>query len=121
MKPPLLAWLAAVLLFFPLVRAQENTTALDISVRSGIDVDEHRKRKHDLAYARDISKHQNIYLLASVSPHPSVAALIKEVDAIAIARELNRQLVAHGFKSSMAGVTCPIPTPTTISARRTTT
>ncbi len=97
-KPPLLAWLAAALLFFPLARAQENTTALDISVRSGIDMGEHHKRKHDLAYARDISKHLTIYLLASVSPHPSVAALIKEVNAIAIARELNRQLEAHGFK-----------------------
>jgi hypothetical protein len=98
MKPLLLPWLAAVLLCSPCARAQENTTALDIGVRSGIDRGEHRRRKHDLTYARDQSKHQNIYLLASVSPHPSVGALVAEVNAIAIARELDRQLQAHGFK-----------------------
>ena len=98
MKLPLLPLLVVMLFFSPGVRAQENTTALDISVRSGIDVDEHHKRKHDLAYARDISQHQNIYLLASVMPHPSVGPLIREVNAIAIAKELNRQLEAHGFK-----------------------
>ena len=98
MKPPLLPLFAAILLCNPVARAQENTTALDIGVRSGIDLGEHHKRKHDLAYAQDISRHQNIYLLASVMPHPSVGALVKEVNAIAIAKELNRQLEAHGFK-----------------------
>ena len=98
MKPLLLPLLAAALFLSPFARAQENTTALDIGVRSGIDLDEHHKRKHDLAYAADISKHRNVYLLASVMPHPSIGALIKEVNALAIAKELNRQLEAHGFK-----------------------
>jgi hypothetical protein len=98
MKPLSVPLVAAVLLLTPLARAQENTTSLDVGVRSGIDLNEHRKRKHDLNYAQDISRHQNIYLLASVMPHPSIGPLIREVNALAIAAELDRQLQAHGFK-----------------------
>ena len=78
--------------------AEASSDRLDIGVRSGIDLKEFHKRKGDLDYARDISKHANVYLLASVSPHPSVAGLVKEVNAIAIAHELDRQLQAHGFR-----------------------
>lgn len=103
MKPRLLPLLAAVLLLSPVARAQENTTNLDIGVRSGIDLDEHHKRKADVIYAKDISRHASIYLLASVMPHPSIGSLIREVNAIAIAKELNRQLVAHGFREVEPG------------------
>ncbi len=70
---------------------------MDIGVRSGIDLEENQKRKKDPAYGRDSSRHANIYFLAAVTPHPSVGALVREVDAIAIAKELDRQLQAHGF------------------------
>jgi hypothetical protein len=89
---------AAFLLLTPLARAQQGTPALEIGVRSGIDLNEHHKRKADVVYAQDISRHASIYLLASVSPHPSIGPLIREVNALAIAKELNRQLVAHGFR-----------------------
>ncbi len=98
--PPLL--LAAVCLI-PL-RAQTSSPPtpaekpmMDIGVRSGIDLDENAKRKKDPAYALDVSRHQNIYFLAAVTPHPSIGALVREVDAIAMAKELDRQLQAHGF------------------------
>ena len=97
-KLPSLLLLLAVLSASVSARAQSGTTPMDIGVRSGIDLVEFHKRKHDLNYAQDISKHANIYLLASVSPHPSVGSLIKEVNAIAIAKELDRQLQAHGFR-----------------------
>lgn len=89
--------LSAALLVAPVGRAQPNTGPLAIEVRSGIDTTENHKRKRDLAYAQDLAKHANIYLLASVMPHPSIGPLVKQVDALAIARELNRQLEANGF------------------------
>jgi hypothetical protein len=95
--------LATLVLFTPLARAQQNTTNLDIGVRSGIDVDEYHKRKVDVVYAKDISRHASVYLLASVMPHPSIGALVREVNAIAIAKELDRQLQAHGFQAVQPG------------------
>jgi hypothetical protein len=103
MKPRLFLLLAAVLLFSPIARSQENTTNLDIGVRSGIDLDEHHKRKADFVYAQDISKHACVYLLASVMPHPSIGSLVREVNALAIAKEMNRQLEAHGFHAVEPG------------------
>ena len=103
MKPRFLPLLAAILLLSPLARSQENTTNLDIGVRSGIDLDEHHRRKADAVYAKDISRHASIYLLASVMPHPSIGSLIREVNALAIAKELNRQLEAHGFRQVEPG------------------
>jgi hypothetical protein len=97
-NPLSLSCLAALLWLSPLARAQENTTPLEIGVRSGIDLDEHHKRKKDVAYAKDISRHASVYLLASVSPHPSIGALVSEVNAIAIAKELDRQLQLQGFR-----------------------
>lgn len=87
----------ALLLLSPFARAQQNTLDLDIGVRSGIDLDEHHKRQANEIYAKDISKHASVYLLAAVLPHPSIGSLIEEVNAIAIAKELNVQLKANGF------------------------
>jgi hypothetical protein len=95
---PLLLLLLAVVSTPAFSRAQSGTPPMEIGVRSGIDLVEFHHRKKDLAYAQDISKHANIYVLASVSPHPSVGALVKEVNAIAIAKEIDRQLQAHGFR-----------------------
>lgn len=89
--------LAAVLLAAPPARAQADHGMMDIGVRSGIDVDEFNKRKRDVSYGQDVAQHLNIYFLATVTPHPSVGPLVREVDAIPIAKELDRQLQAHGF------------------------
>ncbi len=103
MKPPLPLLLGALALLSPCARAQQNTTNLDIGVRSGIDIGENHKRKADYVYAQDISRHASIYLLAAVSPHPSIGPLIREVNALSIAKELNQQLEAHGFRQVEAG------------------
>ena len=79
----------------PEVQAQFE--GMEIGVRSGIDRRENKKRKRNLEYALDTSKHAHLYLLASVMPHPSIGPLITEVNALAIAKELNDQMQAHGF------------------------
>src|ERR1700712_2716027 len=86
MKSLSLRMLVLLTLFAPFARAQQNTTDLDIGVRSGIDMDEHHKRKADVVYAKDIGRHASVYLLASVMPHPSIGSLVREVNAIAIAK-----------------------------------
>lgn len=75
----------------------EGKPIMDIGVRSGIDLEENQKRKKDPAYAQDVSRHASVYFLAAVTPHPSVGPLVREVDAIAMAKELDQQLQAHGF------------------------
>jgi len=72
---------------------------MDIGVRSGIDRGEKKKRDRNRLYADDISQHATVFLLASVSPHPSIGGLIKQVDANAIAEELIRVLEANGFRA----------------------
>lgn len=94
-KTLLLRLFALALLLAPVVQAQQD--GMEIGVRSGVDRRENKKRKRNLAYALDTTKHQNLYLLASVMPHPSIGPLINEVNALAIAKELNVQLEAHGF------------------------
>ena len=89
--------LVSVLLLAPAARAQQGSNDVDIAVRSGIDTDEAAKRRKDPAYDGDVSQHANHFLLASVSPHPSILPLVKPVDAIAIAKELTRLLVTLGF------------------------
>jgi len=101
MKLPPLPFLATVFLTLLPARAEPPQLAdkpmMDIGVRSGIDLEEDKKRKKDPAYAVDVSRHQNIYFLATVTPHPSVGPLVREVDAIPIAKELDRQLKLQGF------------------------
>jgi hypothetical protein len=89
--------LTAALLATLSARAQQDTATMEIGVRSGVDTGEDSKRRHDPTYAEDITRHANIYLLASVLPHPSIMPLVKPVDAIAIAKDLNRLLVTLGF------------------------
>ena len=91
--------LAAGLLLAPAIRAQQDSgMAIDIAVRSGIDDAEKKKRDHDPAYAEDLARHARLFLLASVKPAPSVEKLVNPVNAIALARELKRQLIAQGFQ-----------------------
>ena len=93
--------LAAALLVSLTVRAQQD--GMDIGVRSGIDRAEQRKRQRDRIYEKDLAKHANVFLLASVLPHPSIGPLMGEIDAVAIAKELSRLLENQGFHAVEPG------------------
>lgn len=95
MKPLSCGILTAALLASVMARAQPSPDTVEIMVRSGVDMAENSKRHHDPA-----CRHSNLYFLASVLPHPSGEALLRPVDAIAIAKELDRLLQAKGFHPS---------------------
>ena len=86
------AILTTVLLASVAARAQPSPNGVEITVRSGVDRAENRKRNHNPS-----ARHANVYFLASVLPHASGERLTKPVDAIAIAKEMDRVLQAAGF------------------------
>lgn len=92
-----------VSLLLPLgARAQESGDGLNISIRSGIDLAEKHKRDQDPAYAADPTRGR-IFFLAHIQEEKGARKLVKEVDAIAMAQELTRQLEAQGFHAAMPG------------------
>ena len=97
--------LVAVLLVSLTAHAQRELSGggMDIGVRSGVDRAEKHKRDKDRIYEKDLSKHANVFLLASVLPHPSIGPLLGEIDAKAIAKELSRLLESNGFHAVEPG------------------
>jgi uncharacterized protein (DUF2267 family) len=79
-------------------RAQQNSSELDIAVRSGIDQVEKERRDHDPADSEDPTKRLRRYFLARVQEEENGQKLAHPVDAAAIAQELRRQLEARGFR-----------------------
>jgi len=97
MKIPLVFLPAAALLLAGGARAQPSPPGMIIGVRSGIDGAEKDKRDHDTAYAKDRAKHPRLFLLARVQEEKNGQRLVRPVNAIAVAKELTRQLEAQGF------------------------
>ena len=85
---------------FPTVLcAQQN---LDITVRAGIDLAEKHRRDHDKEYAANPTRGR-IYFLARIMEEKGETKLVKPVDAIALAKLLNKQLEAAGFHAALPG------------------
>lgn len=73
---------------------------IEIGVRSGIDPVEKTKRDKDFDYARNRTKHGQVYVLASVKEETTEVKLSKPVDALAMAKEVKRQLQSQGFREA---------------------
>jgi hypothetical protein len=104
MPAPSPSRLLLIALFLALAaRAQQNTGGLDVAVRSGIDQAEKDRRDHDPAYGADSAKRRRLFFLARVQEEKNDERLAQPVDAAALAKELTRQLEAHGFRRVQPG------------------
>jgi len=79
------------------VQAQNDTDWMDLGVRSGVTREEKAKRDRDPVYAEEANHRQRLYFLAHISEEKNGQNLVKPVNAIAMAKELNRQLEKQGF------------------------
>jgi hypothetical protein len=96
--------LILALLFAPAVRAQKDDTDwMDLGVRAGVTWEEKARRDHDPVYAQEANQRHRLYFLAHISEEKNGMNLVKPVNAIAMARELNRQLEAQGFHHVVPG------------------
>lgn len=93
----ILRLLALALLLTSVARAQSDIEGMDIGVRAGLDKAEKKKRDHNPAYAQQSAQRNRRYFLAHISEEKNGMSLLRPVNAIAMARELNRQLEAQGF------------------------
>jgi len=75
--------------------AQENTGELNVGVRSQIQGWPKASKAEAARHAEETRK--LTYGILQVSEIPSVEKLVKPVDALAVAQELERQLAAQGF------------------------
>jgi hypothetical protein len=78
----------------------QTAAGMQIGVRSGIDPAEKAKRDQDSVYARNRAKYGQVYVLASVKEETWESKLIKPVDALAMAKEVKRQLQNQGFREA---------------------
>ena len=78
----------------------QTAAGMQIGIRSGTSPAEKAKRDQDPVYARNRAKHGQVYVLASVKEETTEMKLIKPVDALAIAKEVKRQLQQQGFREA---------------------
>jgi len=76
---------------------------MDVNIRSGIDRAEQARREKDPAYAQDASKRKRLYFLAHIQEEKNGFKLMKPVDAMALARQLNEALAKQGFRAIKPG------------------
>ncbi|MDB6093578.1 MAG: hypothetical protein JWM32_1140 [Verrucomicrobia bacterium] len=70
---------------------------MNITVRSGVDATENKKREKDPAYKNDIGRHAHVYLLGAVKEVRGEEKLPTAVNALAIARDIKGFLAKQGF------------------------
>ena len=99
-RPRFSAFILAGLQFVSVsaLRAEPKPEMMNVMVRSGIDLADKQRRDQDPDYAREGSRRPRLFLLGSVREAKNGIKLTYDVDAVAIAAELKRKLIAQGFR-----------------------